>query len=274
MKHFWPAFFVLWPVAAVAACLASPAMGMWFPKNPGGGYASVNPLGREIDGLFWIILIITGLVFLGTQFALAWVLFRGAARPQDRPAAFVHGNTRLEVLWTVIPGAILLYISFDQLDVWADFRVVEAFPERAVRQPLAEIEARQFGWQVRYAAPGETLSPDPKPTDVYDNDRLYVPAGQPVLVWLRTRDVQHSFFIPHFRVKQDLLPGQVIPMWFQADEKGEYEFLCAELCGWGHYKMGGIVIAEGPADHDASLTRLAQSQNDDGVTTSGTAASE
>src|SRR5690606_26082492 len=138
-----------------------------------------------------MILWITGLVFLLTQVGLAWVLFRGASHPEDKPAAFVHGNARLEVLWTVIPGAILLFIAFDQLDVWANFRVVNAFPQQALEQPLAEIEARQFGWQIRYAAPGEILSRDPRPQDLYDNDRLYVPVGRPVLIWLRTRDVQH-----------------------------------------------------------------------------------
>ena len=273
MKYFWPAFFLVWPFLAVAACLASPSMGMWFPENAGDGprYTSVNPLGREIDALFWLILVITGLVFLGTQFALAWVLFKGGTRPADKPAAFVHGNTRLEVLWTVIPAVILLYISFDQLDVWADFRVVDAFPKRALERPLAEVEARQFGWQIRYAAPGETLSPESRPTDVYDNDRIYVPSGQPVLIWLRTRDVQHSFFIPHFRIKQDALPGQVIPVWFQADRPGEYEFLCAELCGWGHYKMGGVIVAQEPANHTAAIAALAEGQSEDGVEAAGTA---
>lgn len=272
MKYFWSAFFLVWPVVAVVACLAAPSMGMWFPQNPSGGYASVNPLGQKIDGLFWLILVITGLVFLGTQFGLAWVLFRGAGRPDDKPAAFLHGNTRLEVLWTVIPGAILLYIAFDQLDVWADFRVISAFPKQAVDHPLAEIQARQFGWQIRYAEPGKVLSPEPRPGDVYDNDRLYIPAGQPVLIWLRTRDVQHSFFIPSFRIKQDALPGQVIPVWFQAGEKGEYEFLCAELCGWGHYKMGGRIVAQEPAEHDAALADLAKRQTSDGVAPEQTAA--
>jgi cytochrome c oxidase subunit II len=269
VKYFWSAFFIAWPVVAVVACLASPATGMWFPpqdlNTPGSTFVSANPLGRDIDGLFYLILWITGLVFVGTQVALAWVLYRGASHRQDKPAAFVHGNTRLEVLWTVIPGAVLLFIAFDQLDVWANFRVVEAFPERALQRPLAEIEARQFSWQIRYAAPGQALSPDPRPGDLYDNDRLYVPVGEPVLIWLRTRDVQHSFFIPQFRIKQDALPGQVIPVWFQADEPGEYPFLCAELCGWGHYKMGGSLIAQEPAKHAATMEELARSNYDDGV---------
>jgi cytochrome c oxidase subunit 2 len=269
VKYFWSAFFIAWPVVAVAACLVAPGMGMWFPPQELGVaepvYPSVNPLGRDIDDLFYLILVITGLVFLATQGALAWVLFRGASRPRNERAVFLHGNTKLEVLWTVIPGAILLFIAFDQLEVWANFRVVDAFPAAAREQPLAEIEAHQFGWQIRYAQPGKILSRDARPSDVYDNDRLYIPAGQPVLIWLRTRDVQHSFFIPQFRIKQDALPGQVIPVWFQADKPGEYQFLCAELCGWGHYKMGGMIVAQDPVKHDASMAALAKENYDDGV---------
>lgn len=269
MKHFWSVFFIAWPIVAVVACLAAPATGLWFPPQDLDAatpqFPSVNPVGREIDGLFYMILWITGFVFLATQAALAWVLFRGASHGDDERAAFIHGNTKLEVLWTVVPGAILLFIAFDQLDVWANFRVVDAFPKEALDRPLAEIEAHQFGWRVRYASPGETLSRQVTPLDIYDNDRLYVPVGQPVLIWLRTRDVQHSFFIPQFRIKQDALPGQVIPVWFRADEPGEYEFLCAELCGWGHYKMGGLIIAQEPGRHDAALAALAERNFDDGI---------
>lgn len=269
MKYFWSAFFIAWPIVAVAACLASPATGLWFPPQEigvaGSEFRSVNPLGRDIDGLFYLILWITGLVFVGTQVALAWVLIRGASHPDSERSAFVHGNTKLEVIWTVIPGAILLFIAFDQLEVWANFRVVDAFPREALERPLAEIEARQFGWQIRYAAPGEVLLSEPGPRDLYDNDRLYVPVGQPVLIWLKSRDVQHSFFIPQFRIKQDALPGQVIPVWFQADEPGEYEFLCAELCGWGHYKMGGLIVAREPAEHESAMAALAKRNYDDGV---------
>lgn len=269
MKYFWVAFFILWPIVAIVACVASPAAGLWFPPQELGVQESTlqspSPLGRDIDGLFYVVLWITGLVFVGTQIALAWVLYRGATHPADRPAVFNHGNAKLEVLWTIIPGAILLFIAYDQLDVWARFRVLSAFPQTALERPLAEIEARQFGWEIRYAAPGEILSRNPRPDDLYDNDRLYVPVGQPVLIWLRSRDVQHAFFVPQFRIKQDVLPGQVIPVWFQVDEPGEYEFLCAELCGWGHYKMGGLVVASEPAEHDALMARLAERNYDDGV---------
>lgn len=243
---------------------------MWFPPQVLDAadpvYESVNPLGRDIDGLFYMILWITGLVFLATQVALAWVMFKGASRGENERAVFLHGNTRLEVIWTVVPGLILLFIAFDQLDVWANFRVVETFPGQALERPLAEIEAHQFGWRIRYAEPGQILSRDQRPNDIYDNDRLYVPAGEPVLIWLRTRDVQHSFFIPQFRIKQDALPGQVIPVWFQADQSGEYEFLCAELCGWGHYKMGGMLVAQESQLHEAAMAELAKQNYDDGVT--------
>lgn len=270
MKYFWVAFFIAWPIVAVAACLASPAAGLWFPPQElglaGSTFQSPSPIGRDIDRLFYVILWITGIAFVGTQIALAWVLFRGAVHPADKPAVFNHGNVKAEVIWTVIPGVILMFIAYDQLDVWTRFRVTSAFPETARERPLAEIEARQFGWQIRYAAPGEILSREPRPNDLYDNDRLFVPVGRPVQIWLSSRDIQHSFFIPQFRIKQDALPGKMIPVWFQVDEPGKYEFLCAELCGWGHYKMGGIVVAEEPAAFDARMAELAAQNYDDGVT--------
>lgn len=270
MKYFWSLFFVVWPIVAVVACVISPAYDLWLPPRhlgvEGSSEISVNPLGREIDGLFYLILWITAAVFILTQIVLAWVLISGSKRDtENRKAAFLHGDMRLEVLWTVIPGAILMFLAFDQLDVWANFRVVETFPAEAREQPLAEIEAYQFGWQVRYPEAGKVLSRTAEPTDFYDNDRLYVPVGKPVLIWLRTRDVQHSFFVPQFRIKQDALPGQAIPVWFQADEPGEFEFLCAELCGWGHYKMGGMIIAQEPEAHAASMEEVARMNRNDGV---------
>lgn len=275
MKYFWSFFFLAWPIAAVVFCAIAPSLDLWLPPRhltPGAttDVTSVNPLGREIDSLFYMILWITGIVFVLTQGALAWVLFSGERRAKrDRPARFVHGNNRLELIWTIVPGLILLFIAYDQLDVWTRFRVVNAFPKQALAAPLAEIEAHQFGWKIRYPAGNDTLEREPQPSDLYDHDRLYIPVGEPVLIWLSTRDVIHSFFVPQFRIKQDALPGQMIPIWFQADEPGRYQFLCAELCGWGHYDMGGMIIAQKPKQHAASMKALAAMNHDDGVAEKG-----
>jgi cytochrome c oxidase subunit 2 len=73
---------------------------------------------------------------------------------------------------------------------------------------------------------------------------------------LRSRDVIHSFFVPQFRLKQDALPGHTIPVWFNATEEGAYDLVCAELCGWGHYKMAGRVRVVSQTEYDQWLADL------------------
>ena len=70
---------------------------------------------------------------------------------------------------------------------------------------------------------------------------IYVPVDTKVVIRLMSQDVLHSFFIPNFRLKQDAVPGMEIPVWFEAQETGSYDLICAELCGWGHYKMAGKI---------------------------------
>ena len=260
MKWVWASVFAAWPLVAVAALAASPAMGWWFPESAAGDLESVNPLGRSIDHLFYVILGICGVVFALTQAGLAYALFGGAGRTR---AQFFHGNHVLEVVWTVVPACVLFFIAFYQMDVWATFRVESYYP--AGTRPVAEVTGRMYEWRVRYPAPGEPLRDTPQPGDVYAVNDLRIPAGEPVMIRLRSEDVQHSFSLPQFRIKQDALPGQAIPVWFQADRPGDYTLLCQELCGWGHYKMGAVVRAEPPAAHAASMRRLAAEQNSDGI---------
>jgi cytochrome c oxidase subunit 2 len=86
--------------------------------------------------------------------------------------------------------------------------------------------------------------PQPQPTDIYTVNELVCPTNIPVTIILQSGDVQHAFFLPELRVKQDAVPGLDIPVWFQASKSGEYTLLCAELCGWGHYKMKAKLVAE------------------------------
>jgi cytochrome c oxidase subunit 2 len=94
---------------------------------------------------------------------------------------------------------------------------------------------------------------------------LHLPSGVPVMVNLRTQDVQHAFFLPELRVKQDAVPGLIIPVWFQAKQAGIYNLLCAELCGWGHYKMKARFVAEPAEEWVEWLRELQKEQNYDGV---------
>ena len=265
MKYFWAWFFIVWPIAAVVVFAISPVMNWWFP---GAGDPdsltvgqSASPMGVDIDNLFYLILIITGVVFVATQAALGYVLLR-AARDQGRQALFLHGSHSLEVIWTIVPSGILMFISLYQLDVWADYRVTSEFP---VKEPIAEVTARQFEWRIRYPAPGKKLQLQPQPDDLYTVNDLHVPTNRPVMIQLRSADVQHSFFLPQLRIKQDAVPGLVIPVWFEVTKSGHYQLACAELCGWGHYKMKGRLVAQPKDDFMKYLEDLQTEQNDDGV---------
>ena len=283
MKRFWCIFFMFWPLLALYICWVAPENDWWFPS------AAMSPLGERIDDLFYMILLVTTLVFIGTQIALGYVLWTGAKRTDPGNTAkawFTHGSHNLEVIWSVVPALVLLYIALYQLDVWRDFRVRNAFPNDemanvladlgveadAQGQPmnaLAEVTARQFEWRIRYPgfdADGNLLplESDPQPTDLYAVNDLHLPSGVPVMINLKSADVQHSFFLPDLRVKQDAVPGLVIPIWFQASKSDTYPLLCAELCGWGHYKMKARFVAEPADDFLGWLRELHEQQNDDG----------
>ena len=201
--------------------------------------------------------------FIGTQIALVFVLWKGS-KVDDERAWFSHGSHNLEVIWTIVPAGILLFIALYQMDVWAEFRVVSNFPQEARKAPVAEVMARQFEWRIRYPEPGRILQIQAQPTDMYAVNELIVPAAKPVMIYLKTQDVQHSFFLPELRVKQDAVPGQIIPVWFEASKPGEYDLVCAELCGWGHYKMGARVIALPEEEFEAAMEQLEIEQTDDG----------
>lgn len=266
-KKFWVALFIVWPIVAVVLCAIAPSMGWWFPPNPAepGSTGSASELGHRIDDLFYMILVITTVTFILTHMAIALVMWRGANAKEGQKAWFTHGSHSLEVIWTIVPAVILLFIAFVQLDVWAEFRVISTFPEDAKKAPVAEVTARQFEWRIRYPAPGKVLQDTPQPDDIYMVNELHVPSGKPVMVYLQTQDVQHAFFLPELRVKQDAVPGLRIPVWFEAEKSAKYTLVCAELCGWGHYKMGANVIAESDESFEAYIQKLQEEQNYDGV---------
>ncbi len=283
MKWFWCLFFAFWPILAIAVCAVAPAYGWWFPS------AAASPLGQRIDDLFYMILIITTITFVGTQVGLAYVLFSGARRTDpdvDQKAWFSHGSHQLEVIWSVVPAFVLLFIALYQLDVWADYRVKDMFPRQKMSQlleeklhqkrtehdslALAEVTARQFEWRIRYPGFDQDgnllpLMPDPQPTDLYTVNDLHLPVRVPVMINLKSQDVQHSFFLPELRVKQDAVPGLVIPVWFEANSQRSYALLCAELCGWGHYKMKAQFVAESDEAFLEYLRELQRQQFFDGV---------
>ena len=262
MKKFWALFFFFWPAVAFWACWVAPSEDYrwWFPGP------AMSPLGERIDDLFYMILYIVATVFVGTQFALGYVLWKAATKPEGKSAEFSHGSHSLEVIWTVVPAFVLLFIALYQMDVWAEFRVQSYYPEETLEDgPRMEVTARQFEWRIRYPAEGERLENQPQPNDLYAVNEIHVPTGRPVKFNLRTDDVQHAFFAPQLRVKQDAVAGLIIPVWFEVEKAGTYDLVCAELCGWGHYKMRANIIAEPEEKVKEYLANLRAEQDFDGV---------
>ena len=109
------------------------------------------------------------------------------------------------------------------------------------------------------------MTTEANPGDLYFVNELHVPTGKPVVINLRTQDVQHAFFAPQLRVKQDAVAGLVIPVWFEIAKVGTYDLVCAELCGWGHYKMKARIIAQSQSSVDKYLSELEAEQNEDGT---------
>lgn len=259
MGRFWAIFFILAAVVTVGFSAIGPEFRWWFP---GDGLAH-STLGKKIDDLFYLILIIVSVTYVGTHIVLGYVLWRGAGIQKNDKVWFSHGSHALEVIWTIVPSGILLFIALYQMDVWRNYRVKAYFPKKTAA--VAEVTARQFEWRIRYPAPGKILQPRPQPDDIYTVNDLRVPAGQPVSISLRSDDVQHAIFVPGLRVKQDAVPGLVIPVWFEVTDTGTYDMVCAELCGWGHYKMKAQVVASSEEEFEAWKVNAAKEQSYDGV---------
>ena len=264
---FWSLFFVLTAVITAVVSWLSwyiPQWGWWFPGD-GKAYSTI---GGQIDALFYLIMAIVAVTFVGTQAVLGYVLWRGANIKSDDKVLFSHGSHSLEVIWTIVPSGVLLFIALYQMDVWAKFRIKgairDAHGDMVRPEPIAEVTARQFEWRIRYPAKGKALNPKPQPDDIYTVNELHAPSGRPVEITLRTDDVQHAFFVPELRIKQDAVASLKIPVWFDVLKNGEYEMLCAELCGWGHYKMKARLIAQPDEEFDAWKERASAEQFDDG----------
>lgn len=244
MRRFTALLVLFALVATVASFVVAPDRGWWFPEN-----ASV--FGERIDALFRLILWPVSFFLVLTLGLLAWIVWRGGENSREPHARTQHGDRRLELVWTLIPGAILLFLALRQMGDWAQLRYAAHRPAVPV---TARVLASQFDWH--FVHPGA----DGKFGTLDDLDAPYelcVPANEPVVLELHSRDVIHSFFVAALRVKQDVLPGRTIEIWFEVREPGEYEIACAELCGWGHYKMAGKLRALPRAEYDRELARLA-----------------
>lgn len=245
MGRFWSILFLAVPVLGVGCfvCAAMsrswPLYNHWFPRD-------ISEHGHVIDDLFTFILLLTGLIFVATSLTLVYFLWKYDARQNAEPVKYTHGSHVLEVVWSILPAATLLFIAIYQMDAWAAAKMRRPMlpgpdgrletEDDIARPPLAAVTGRQFEWRIAYAgADGVVGTRD----DIFTVNDLHVPLGEEIVLEILSEDVLHSLFLPNVRLKQDLVPGMRQYVWFRPLETGTYDIVCAELCGWGHYKMKG-----------------------------------
>jgi cytochrome c oxidase subunit 2 len=172
----------------------------WLPED-------VSTYGKDVDFLFYLIYYITGAVFLLVTVAMLafLVLYR---HREGRRAIYSHGNTTLEIIWTIVPAIILVVLSVMSQATWA--RIKGHAPPSDLD---VQVTAKQFNWEIVYPGPDGKFGTE---DDLSLENQLHVPVGKVVRVHLKSKDVIHSFFLPNLRLKQDTVPGREILAWFEA----------------------------------------------------------
>ena len=233
--------------------------------------ASVH--GEWTDNLFWITTGITGFVFIVTNILLFFFSYRYQYSPK-RKAKYFPDNIKLEIAWTILPATVLTGLVIGGLSVWHD--ITEQATEDA---EVIELMGYQFAWTVRYPGRDGQLGAydyrlidasnqvgmdltDPASHDDFLTLQMHLPVDQEVLFKIRGRDVIHSVYAPHFRLKMDAVPGMPTHFKFTPTKTTEemrqetgnpdfnYEIACAELCGRGHFSMRLVVVVEEQEEYE------------------------
>jgi cytochrome c oxidase subunit 2 len=191
--------------------------------------SSVAP---HVDALYFFLLGVS--VFFTVLIAALIIVFaikyRRSVHPVRTPG---HPPVALEIVWIVVPLVIVMVIFFWSMQLFFE---MSRIPEDALE---IHVVAKQWMWKFQH------------PQGRREIDTLHVPAGRAVKLTMISQDVIHSFFVPAFRTKQDVLPGRYSRTWFEATEPGEYHLFCAEYCGTSHSQMIGRVIVMPPAEYQS-----------------------
>ncbi|MEQ9618009.1 MAG: cytochrome c oxidase subunit II [Deltaproteobacteria bacterium] len=185
-------------------------------------------LATKVDGVLWVITLMSLVFFVLITVLLVYFAIKYRRRREDEETPYITGNEPLEIIWTVIPSILLILLFIYGFVVFKDMKTP---PEDALE---VSVLGKQWLWTFEYYNGKKTLN------------ELYVQQNRPVRMVMRADDVLHSFFVPAFRVKQDLVPGRYTQLWFTPTKIGTFDIFCAEYCGTGHSAMLGKVIVLSP----------------------------
>lgn len=229
--------------------------------------------GTTTDTLFWVTMGITGFAFVITQVLLFYFAFKYRHK-KGAVASFYPDNSKLEVIWTLVPSVVLTVLVLYGLNVWT--HITSKAPDDA---EVIEVMGMQFAWKTRYPGADNKLGKydyrnidaanifgmdltDKNSFDDFTPREIHLPKGKPVLFNIRARDVLHSVYVPYFRLKMDAVPGMPTKFWFIPTKSTEdmrsetgnpdfnYELACAEICGSGHFTMRMTIVVDEPAEYE------------------------
>jgi cytochrome c oxidase subunit II len=179
-------------------------------------------------------------VFVLVEGALLYAIFRFRGKPDDPEPRQVHGNTTIEIVWTVIPALILAFIAVPTVRGIFETSAIPAGDALKV-----EVVGHQWWWEFRYPDLGITTA-----------NEVHIPVGQTVSLRMGTADVVHSFWPPRFAGKRDVFPNRETRLWFKAEQAGEYPGQCAEFCGIQHGRMAFRVRAQTPDEFQSWVAHM------------------
>ncbi len=242
--------------------------GLWIGQN-----INLLPLGASAnapiyDELFKVLLTIGTILFLGMVVLVVYSLIRFRRRPgQTGDGAAIEGNLSLEILWTAIPAIVVLFVGLYSYDIYERMGGMQplnhhandasshehfnsgngriwggigssslATPQQSAAIPI-DVTAMQFAFLFHY------------PKGDFISGELHLPKNQPVTLRMESKDVIHAFWVPEFRLKQDVIPGQPTILNFTPTKTGRYPIICAELCGPYHGGMRSTVVVEGAEEY-------------------------
>ena len=198
--------------------------------------ASASLQAGNFDRLLLVLVVFSGAIVLlvATLLLVFAIRFRaGSAAEREKVPRVL--SREFEIGWTTATVFSALFLFW-----WASSTAMQDFkPPNGAMQ--IHVEAKQWMWQVRH------------PNGARELNTMHVPVGQPVQLYLNSQDVIHSFFVPAFRLKQDVVPGRTSTMWFQATKRGRFRLFCAEYCGTDHSAMLGEIVVMAPEDYAAWL---------------------
>lgn len=197
---------------------------------------------HTVDNIFLFIVGVS-LFFLLLVTALMIIFVIKYNKKRNKRAVNIHGNVPLEIAWTVIPTLLVLVMFWYG---WTGYKELSEIPDNAF---VINVQGQMWQWKFKYPNGVQT-------------DSLFVPVNTPIKIVLKSLDVNHSFYVPAFRVKKDAIPGRQNTTWFKAENEGVYNLFCAEYCGMKHsYMITKVVVMPGNDFNKLINSRAAVNQN-------------